>query len=93
MMNPADGVALWVLTTTLWETGAYTQSLAANEELVRTHPTHWSGMLQLANAFETTGNREGAGQMYEALIDRCDDDEIRQVAIDRYRHLQTKSGS
>ena len=93
MMNPGDGVALWVLTTTLWETGANAQSQAVNEELVRTHPTHWSGMLQLANAFETTGNRDAAAQMYEELIDRCDDEEIRKVAIDRYRHLRTKSGS
>lgn len=93
MVNPRDHEALWALTTTLWDTGAYSQSLAVNEELVRAHPNHWSGALQLANALETAKDYQAAAVVYQGLISRCDDEDIRAAASSRYRRLQARSGS
>ncbi len=93
MVDPRSPEALWGLTTTLWETGAYAQSLAVNKELVRVHPNHWSGALQLANALETAKDLEAAAQVYRRLITNCSDEDIRTAAISRYRRLQARSGS
>ena len=92
MEDPRDESALWVITTTLWETGAYTQSIAANRELVRAHPNHWYGSLQLANALESTNQPEGAAEVYVDLISRCKNAEIRAAAINRYQLLQARAG-
>jgi len=93
MVDPRSQEALWTLTTTLWETGAYSQSLAVNEELVRAHPNHWSGALQLANALETAKDYAAAAVVYRGLISRCDDENIRAAASSRYRRLQARPGS
>ena len=101
-LDPQGRQALWYLATSLFEYArtqtdravaarAYAQSLAANRQLVRHHPRHWYGQLQLANALETTNAPGEALQVYELLISGCDDAGIRQQAVSRHRSLKARS--
>ena len=86
--NPRGRDALWFLTASLFEAGAYTQSIEVNRRLVRDHPDFWYGHLQLGNALQTIDDRSGAEEVYEWLASHCRDEDIRRDAAARYRLLQ-----
>jgi protein O-mannosyl-transferase len=80
--------ARFFLSVALMAQGRYREAIIENELLVRAHPSFDEGRLQLANAYETAGEKPEAERIYEALEKDGVKAEMREIAGQRLRRLR-----